>query len=78
VVEDYVIYPRLMRRGIRLHPLAVIVGVLAGAELDGVAGMFLAVPVVAMASVVYRHWGQWRGVDAGAGPTTVTAAGEGP
>jgi predicted PurR-regulated permease PerM len=36
VVEDYVIYPRLIRRGISLHPLAVIVAVLAGAELAGV------------------------------------------
>ncbi len=32
VVEDYVIYPRLIRRGIELHPLAVIVAVLGGAE----------------------------------------------
>jgi predicted PurR-regulated permease PerM len=46
LVEDYVIYPRLIRRGISLHPLAVILTVLAGAELDRVAGMFLAVPVV--------------------------------
>ena len=60
LVEDYVIYPRLIGRGIQLHPLAVIVAVLAGAELDGVAGMFLAVPTVAIASVVYRHWLEWR------------------
>jgi predicted PurR-regulated permease PerM len=60
LVQDYVIYPRLIRRGIELHPLAVIVAVLAGAELDGVAGMFLAVPTVAIASVVYRHWLVWR------------------
>jgi predicted PurR-regulated permease PerM len=60
LIEDYVIYPRLMRRGIHLHPLAVILGVLGGAELDGVAGMFLAVPTVAIASVVYRHWVEWR------------------
>jgi predicted PurR-regulated permease PerM len=65
LVEDYVIYPRLIRRGIHLHPLAVIVGVLAGAELGGVAGMFLAVPTVAIASVVYRHWLQWRLGDLG-------------
>jgi predicted PurR-regulated permease PerM len=56
LIEDYVIYPRLIRRGILLHPLAVILGVLAGAEMYGVAGMFLAVPTVAIASVVYRHW----------------------
>lgn len=63
VVEDYVIYPRLIRRGIRLHPLAVIVAVMVGAELDGVAGMFLAVPTVAIATVVFRHWLEWRGTD---------------
>jgi predicted PurR-regulated permease PerM len=63
VVEDYVIYPRLIRRGIHLHPLAVIVAVLIGAELDGVAGVFLAVPAVAIASVVYRHWLEWRSDD---------------
>jgi predicted PurR-regulated permease PerM len=60
VVEDYVIYPRLIRRGTALHPLAVIVAVLAGAELAGVAGMFLAVPVTAVASVAFRHWLEWR------------------
>jgi predicted PurR-regulated permease PerM len=60
VVEDYVIYPRLIRRGISLHPLAVIVAVLAGAGLAGVAGMFLAVPVTAVASVAFRHWLEWR------------------
>ena len=63
VAEDYVIYPRLIRRGIELHPLAVIVAVLAGAELGGVAGMFLAVPFVAIATVVYRHWMEWRSED---------------
>lgn len=63
LVEDYVIYPRLMRRGIRLHPLAVILAVLAGAELNGVAGMFLSVPTVALATVVYRHWLEWRSGD---------------
>jgi predicted PurR-regulated permease PerM len=60
VVEDYVIYPRLIGRGIQLHPLAVIVAVLIGAELGGVAGMFLAVPTVAIASVIFRHWREWR------------------
>src|SRR6185369_10733753 len=63
VVEDYVIYPRLLRRSVHLHPLAVILAVLAGAELNGVAGMFLSVPTVALATVVYRHWLEWRSGD---------------
>jgi predicted PurR-regulated permease PerM len=60
LVEDYAIYPRLIRHGLHLHPLAVIVAVLAGAELGGVAGIFLAVPTVAIASVVFRHWLEWH------------------
>jgi len=58
-----VIYPRLIRHGIRLHPLAVILAVLAGAELNGIVTMFLAVPVMAIASVVYRHGMEWRNGD---------------
>jgi predicted PurR-regulated permease PerM len=61
IVEDYVVYPRLIRRDVHLHPLAVIVAVLAGVELGGIAGIFLAIPVVAVASVTYRHWLEWRG-----------------
>lgn len=63
LVEDYVIYPRLIRRGIQLHPLTVIIAVLAGAELNGVAGVFLSVPIVAIGSVAYRHWLEWRSSD---------------
>jgi len=60
VVEDYVIYPRLIGRTIHLHPLVVILAVLAGVELGGIAGIFVAVPVVALAAVVGRHWLDWR------------------
>ncbi len=61
VVEDYVVYPRLIRRGVHLHPMAVIVAVLAGVELGGIAGIFLAIPAVAIGSVTVRHWLEWRG-----------------
>ena len=60
IVEDYVVYPRLVRHGIHLHPLAVIVAVLAGFELGGVAGIFLAIPAVAILTVTVRHWLDWR------------------
>jgi predicted PurR-regulated permease PerM len=64
VVEDYFIYPRLIGRHIHLHPIVVILAVLVGAELDGIAGIFLSVPVVALITVVGRHWLDWRGRDA--------------
>ncbi|MGB8509353.1 MAG: AI-2E family transporter [Pyrinomonadaceae bacterium] len=61
VVEDYVIYPRLIGSGIHLHPLAVILAILAGHELAGVTGIFLAIPVIAIITVTYRHWLEHRG-----------------
>jgi predicted PurR-regulated permease PerM len=64
VVQDYVIYPRLIGRHIHLHPLVVVLAVLAGVELGGIAGSFIAVPVVALATVAGRHWLEWRGPDA--------------
>lgn len=61
IVQDYIIYPRLIGQGIHLHPLAVIFAILAGHELAGAAGVFLAIPVVAILTVSYRHWMEHRG-----------------
>jgi len=61
IVQDYVIYPRLIGQNIHLHPLAVIFAILSGAELAGIAGIFLAIPVVAILTVSYRHWLEHRG-----------------
>jgi hypothetical protein len=52
----------------------VIVAVLAGAELGGVAGMFLAIPIVAIVTVVSRHWRTWHGSDAAAETPLPSAA----
>jgi predicted PurR-regulated permease PerM len=65
IVHDYVTYPRIIGQGIHLHPLAVILAILCGAELAGVAGIFLAIPVIAIISVGYRHWLEHRGKDEG-------------
>ncbi|HKG60992.1 MAG TPA: AI-2E family transporter [Pyrinomonadaceae bacterium] len=61
IVQDYVVYPRLIGQGIHLHPLAVIFAILAGEKLAGVAGIFLAIPVVAIITVSYRHWMEHSG-----------------
>jgi len=61
IAQDYVIYPRLIGQNIHLHPLAVIFAILSGAELAGIAGIFLAIPVVAILTVSYRHWLEHRG-----------------
>ena len=61
IIHDYVTYPRIIGQGIHLHPLAVILAILCGAELAGVAGIFLAIPVIAIITVTYRHWLEHRG-----------------
>jgi predicted PurR-regulated permease PerM len=42
-----------MQQGVALHPLLVLFGVFAGAELAGIPGTFLSVPVIALARVIY-------------------------
>jgi predicted PurR-regulated permease PerM len=61
IIHDYTIYPRLVGQGVHLHPLAVILAILAGHELAGVAGIFLSIPLIAVATVSYRHWLEHRG-----------------
>jgi predicted PurR-regulated permease PerM len=60
VIHDYAIYPRLISRGVEVHPVVVILAVLSGAELGGVVGVFLSVPVAALLIVCWRHWRDLR------------------
>jgi predicted PurR-regulated permease PerM len=53
--QDYVVSPQLLSAGMKLHPLLVIFGVLAGGSIAGVAGSFLSVPVLATLRIVYRQ-----------------------
>ncbi len=55
ILQDYVFYPRIVREGIHLHPLAIILSVLAGEQIAGIPGVFLAIPIVALLTVVYKH-----------------------
>lgn len=55
IAQDYAIYPRIIRDGIHLHPLAVILSVLAGEQVAGIAGVFIAIPLVALLTVLYKH-----------------------
>lgn len=55
IVQDYFIYPRIVRGGIHLHPLVIILAVLAGEQVAGIAGVFLSIPIVAIVTVFYKH-----------------------
>lgn len=61
LIHDYVTYPRIVRGGIHLHPLAIILSVLAGEQIAGIPGVFISIPLVAVATVIYRHVVEHRG-----------------
>ena len=50
--QDYVLNPILMSGGVAVPPLLVLFGLLAGEELGGIVGIFLAIPVLAVARIV--------------------------
>jgi len=56
LVTDRVIAPKLMAEGAQLHPVAVLLGLLVGAEFFGMIGVFIAVPVLAAARVAWLHY----------------------
>jgi len=51
-VENSVLVPRIMGRSLNLHPLIVLLGVLLGASVGGVLGIFLAAPTLATLRVL--------------------------
>jgi predicted PurR-regulated permease PerM len=59
-VESNVITPRVMGNAVELHPLVVLVALIVGSELLGMAGALLAIPVTAMLAVVVDEIRQER------------------
>lgn len=55
-IQDYVISPRVLGGRVELHPLAALFGVLAGAEIGGVIGVYLAVPLMATIRILWKRW----------------------
>lgn len=47
-----IIYPHIVGKGLNLHPLAIILGVILGGELLGAPGMFLSIPCMAIARYI--------------------------
>jgi predicted PurR-regulated permease PerM len=81
-LENTVIQPRIQKRAVGIHPLGVMVAVLFGSKLFGVAGALLAVPVAASIQIGVREW--WRSrqeddeADADGGAAALATAGPAP
>jgi predicted PurR-regulated permease PerM len=56
LIENYLIGPRVYGRRLRLSNLAVLVAFAVGAELGGVIGALVALPLAAMYPTIERLW----------------------
>jgi len=56
LIQDYGLSPQLMRRAVKLNPMLVLFGIFAGAEVGGLGGVFLSVPVLALGRLAYYEW----------------------
>jgi predicted PurR-regulated permease PerM len=83
-LEGHVVVPKVMGHSLRLHPLLVIFGLLAGGEIYGFPGILVALPLLAAVRAAWGFFGErvvlqpWPpddppdeaiGVDIGLGPT---------
>ena len=57
LVQDYFNLPRIMGHNLEIHPLAAIFAVLVGADIGGIVGIYLAIPLVASMAVIWRVYG---------------------
>ena len=55
-VEGHVVVPNVMGNALRLHPLLVIFGLAAGAELNGLPGALIALPLLAVARAIWEFF----------------------
>jgi predicted PurR-regulated permease PerM len=66
-IEGHIVVPTVMGSALRLHPLLVIFGLLAGGEIYGLAGIFVALPLLAVLRAIWEFAGErieledWRG-----------------
>ncbi len=58
--ESNILVPLLSRRAVGLHPVIVIVALLIGAEVGGIIGIIISVPVAAVFQEVVQDWSSKR------------------
>jgi predicted PurR-regulated permease PerM len=57
-IEGHVVVPNVMANALRLHPLLVIFGLLAGGELYGLPGVLLSLPTMAALRAIWEFFGE--------------------
>jgi len=57
-LEGHIVVPKVMGRTLRLHPLLVIFGLLAGGEIYGFAGILVALPLLAAGRAAWEFFAE--------------------
>jgi predicted PurR-regulated permease PerM len=57
-IEGHIVVPNVMGSALRLHPLLVIFGLLAGGEIYGLPGIFVALPMLAGIRALWEFFGE--------------------
>jgi putative heme transporter len=57
-VEGHIVVPNVMGSALRLHPLLIIFGLLAGGEIYGLAGILVALPLLAAVRAAYEFFSE--------------------
>ena len=63
-LEGHLIVPNVMGRSLRLHPLLVIFGLLAGGEIYGFPGILVALPLLAAARAAWEFFSERLALEA--------------
>ena len=58
--ENYVIQPQIQKRAVELEPFVILVSVLFGGTLFGIAGALLAIPTAATVQISLQEWWHYR------------------
>ena len=53
-IENYFVLPRVMGHQLKLHPAVVFVAAIAGFQLSGLVGVFVAAPLIATLRILFR------------------------
>jgi predicted PurR-regulated permease PerM len=72
-IEGHIVIPKVMGSALRLHPLLVIFGLLAGGEIYGLPGVFVALPTLAAGRAIWEFFGTRVALETweGSGPVPV-------
>ena len=57
-IEGHIVVPNVMGNALRLHPLLVIFGLLAGGEIYGLPGALIALPMLAAGRAVWEFFSE--------------------